>query len=146
MKFLFAKAEISDLEDIVSLRHKVLHPGGPIERVVYKEDSDIATLHLILKNEQGELAACGTLIDEGRGVFRIRGMAVSESLRGQGVGSKLVKAFVKHVREQKDSSLLWCNGRVVALSLYERFGFVKTGGVFDVPGSGLHYRLECWLR
>lgn len=135
----FLKAKPIDLSGVIALRQKVLHPTGPIDRVIYSEDSDESTLHLILK-EGGVLVACGTLIDEGDGVFRIRGMAVSESLRGQGVGSKLVELFIAHAVKNQ-ARLIWCNGRVAALSLYERKGFVKTGEVFDVPGSGPHYKL-----
>jgi len=137
----FVKAELCDLERIVQLRHRVLHPGGPVGRVLYSEDADPSTLHLVVKKENAILA-CGTLIDEGQGVYRIRGMAVAEDLRGQGLGSKLVSEFVSFALEQKNFQLLWCNGRVAALGLYERKGFVKSGGVFDVPGSGPHYRLE----
>ena len=136
----FERALNSDVDSVVALRHKVLHPGGPINRVLYDEDHDASTLHLILKmNKQVE--ACGTLINEGGGVFRIRGMAVSESLRGQGLGSKLVDAFIEHVRSKEGTCQIWCNGRVAALGLYERKGFVKTGSIFDVPGSGPHYKL-----
>jgi len=136
----FEKALTKDLEAVIALRHKVLHPGGPIKRVVYDEDRDESTLHLVLKDKEG-IKACGTLIHEGDGVFRIRGMAVSESLRGQGLGSKLVDAFLEHARLKEAARQIWCNGRLVALGLYERKGFVKTGPVFDVPGSGPHYKL-----
>lgn len=135
------KALPQDLAKIIKLRQDVLHPSGPTERVTYLEDEDPQSLHLILKNEFGSLKACGSLIDEGGGVFRIRGMAVSPDLRGRGVGSKLVKLFIEHAKDRR-AQLLWCNGRVAALSLYERQGFVKSGEVFDVPGSGPHYRLE----
>jgi len=136
----FEKASKSDMGSIVALRHKVLHPGGPAERVLYDEDDDETTLHLILKDGD-EVKACGTLIYEGEGVFRIRGMAVSETLRGQGLGSKLVDAFVDYAKSNESAQQVWCNGRVAALGLYERKGFVKTGSVFDVPGSGPHYKL-----
>ena len=140
MLIQFETALAKDLEEIISLRHRVLHPGGPIDRVQYKEDSLPSTLHLILKREEC-IRACGTLIDEGDGVFRIRGMAIEESLRGQGIGSSLIEDFLIHVQKNK-AKLIWCNGRVAALSLYERKGFKREGAVFDVPGSGPHYRLE----
>ena len=135
------KASLSDLENIIKLRHKVLHPGGPLERVLYEEDRDSSTLHLILKNSAGQIEACGTLIDEGSGVFRIRGMAVSKKLRGQGVGASIVECFISYVKENEKAKLIRCNGRLAALSLYERAGFQKTGSVFEVPGSGPHYKL-----
>jgi len=136
----FSKATAFDLKELIDLRQKVLHPGGPRDRVVYAEDSDESTLHLILK-ENKKIVACGTLIDEGGGVFRIRGMAVSDNFRGRGVGSSLVEYFIDHVKKH-NGHLVWCNGRVKALSLYERHGFVKNGDVFDVFGSGPHFKLK----
>ncbi len=143
---IFYPSAPSDVEGIIELRQEVLHPGGPRERVVYKQDQDESTVHLIYKNSQGKVLVTGTLIlepEEGfdEESFRIRGMAVSEVLRGRGIGTKLLEAFIQTAKD-KSISKIWCNARVKALPLYERKGFVKTGSVFDVPGSGPHYRMR----
>lgn len=150
MKLSQSKPE--DLEGIIQLRQEVLHPGGPRDRVVYAQDSDEATVHLIYKNEEGAVLVTGTLIledeeeTESKGKsFRIRGMAVAESLRGQGIGSSLLEGFIQAAKE-KTIKNIWCNARVKAMPLYERKGFVKNGNIFDVPGSGPHYRMRLKLK
>lgn len=147
---VLVKSKAVDLIKIIELRQEVLHPGGPRGRVVYAQDELETTTHIILKNENNaELLVTGTLILEsevagGDNEYRIRGMAVRESLRGQGWGSKLLDKFIEVSREDGVSKV-WCNARVIALSLYERKGFVKTGEPFDVPGSGPHYRMQLFL-
>ncbi|MGH1468640.1 MAG: GNAT family N-acetyltransferase [Bdellovibrionales bacterium] len=136
----------SDLEKIIELRQEVLHPGGPRDRVVYAQDKEDSTIHLIHKDLNGDILITGTMIleaeeENGEQEFRIRGMAVSEKLRGQGLGTKLLEKFIEVAREEKVYKI-WCNARVKALPLYERKGFVKTGEPFDVPGSGPHYRMR----
>lgn len=143
---VLVEAMKSDLSKIIELRQEVLHPGGPRDRVVYKEDEYSDTIHLILKNQEGDLLVTGTLILEKEETiqYRIRGMAVKESLRGQGWGSTLLDSFI-NVSKEKKAEKIWCNARVKALGLYERKGFVKIGEPFDVPGSGPHYRMQLFI-
>ena len=147
----FVKAVASDLDGIIKLRQEVLHPGGPRDRVVYAQDELITTTHLIVKDEnQSSVIVTGTLIlepedkDSTDNEYRIRGMAVKDNLRGKGLGSKLLDEFIK-VSRTDHIKKIWCNARVIALPLYERRGFVKTGEPFDVPGSGPHYRMQLFL-
>ncbi len=144
MKLVIASA--SDVEKIIELRQEVLHPGGPRDRVVYVQDKDPSTVHLIHKDDEGEVLVTGTMILESEDgssekEFRVRGMAVSEKLRGKGVGTKLLEGFIE-VAKEKRVFKIWCNARVKALPLYERKGFIKFGDPFDVPGSGPHYRMR----
>jgi GNAT superfamily N-acetyltransferase len=61
--------------------------------------------------------------------WQLRGMATVETVRGQGVGRLAVDAAVDHARSA-GAALLWCNARDVALSFYERAGFVVEGEGF----------------
>lgn len=141
----------TDLEQIVYLRKEVLHPKGPLSRVTYAKDLHSETLHIGCKDKEGALTAVGTLIPESEreeyssSVFRLRGMAVKESLRGQGLGSQILDYFIDYARDKK-AIKIWCNARVHVLSLYERRGFKKVGETFDVPGSGPHYKMILNLR
>lgn len=128
----------ADLPDLVSLRKRVLHPQGPVERVLYPEDKDASTLHLAFE-DKGQMIACGSLIEDLEGL-RVRGMAVDSSFRGKGLGSKILDEFIQEA-QKRGASLIWCNARTRALPLYERKGFQKQGDEFDLPGGGPHYKL-----
>lgn len=142
MKPEVKKISAYKLKELIELRKKVLHPHGPVERVLYLEDSYAETLHVAIR-EEGRLIACGSLIFE-KTVARVRGMAVADGQRGKGLGSLILDALIEGAKD-KGVAKIWCNARVAALSLYERKGFQKVGDVFDLPGGGPHYRLEFFL-
>ncbi len=76
---------------------------------------------------------------EERPAWRLRGMAVTEGRRGEGIGSRLL-AEVLDQAQSRGADLLWCNARTVALSFYTGHGFTIVGDEF-LAGSGVpHYR------
>lgn len=74
---------------------------------------------------------------------QLRGMAVAEEVRGQGVGSRLLAASLVRVSlKWPELKRVWCNARERAVSLYEREGFVVVSEPFEVEGIGVHLRME----
>lgn len=69
--------------------------------------------------------------------WRLRGMAVDASLRGQGTGAKLVQTALEHATAQ-GGSLVWCHARTPAVNLYLRAGFRQVGGPWLDPVLGEH--------
>lgn len=159
------------LNKIIDLRLKVLYPSGNKEKVIYPKDKEDKTVHFtfwkhvpdmlvfnfkssskLLFSEKltdfNNIIATGTLISEdeneqpSESQWRIRGMAVDPSYQGQGFGQKIVKSMVEYAQESKSSCLIWCNARVEALTLYQRFGFKVKSEVFIIPGSGPHRRMH----
>ena len=41
--------------------------------------------------------------------------------------------------KEKESDLLWCNARLIAVDFYESLGFKIIGEIFDIEGIGPHY-------
>ena len=70
-------------------------------------------------------------------VWRLRGMATLESVRGQGVGRRVLETAIDHVARH-GGRLLWCNARVRAIPFYERAGFAGLGELFDEPDVPQH--------
>ena len=72
----------------------------------------------------------------GEHAWRLRGMATDEASRGTGIGARVLRAALDHVRAS-GGRLVWCNAREGAVRFYEREGFAATGvGRFD-PELGL---------
>jgi len=126
-----------------ALRNSVLRPGLPLDAVHWPalEDPEAATFAVIGDDESPLTTVsvlpepCPWRPDDGP-AWRLRGMATTEEARGQGVGRLALDAAVAHVRAE-GAVLLWCNARDVALSFYERAGFVVEGAGFvserDIP-------------
>jgi GNAT superfamily N-acetyltransferase len=75
------------------------------------------------------------------GAWRLRGMATEPELRGQGVGTRVLRTAVDLVASS-GGTLIWCNARVSALGFYERGGFSIIGDRWDEPGLGPHVRMS----
>ncbi len=140
-------SEIEFNSSILELRHRILHPGGPESRVLYETDKLKSAIHLIVEDKQSkEVLACGSLLpedDDGRictDKNRIRGMAVALSAQGQGFGNNILDKMIELTKEN-GIGYTWCNAREAVLPFYEKRGFKVVGNVFDVPGSGPHFKM-----
>lgn len=137
------------------LRHELLRPFDPPERIVYFGDEAADTLHAGAF-QGGELVGIASVCREpmpadrlpartGPEVWRLRGMATRPAVRGQGQGRALLEACFEHILAQ-GGALLWCNARCVALGFYERLGFVAEGEEFEIVPIGPHYVMTRLLR
>jgi GNAT superfamily N-acetyltransferase len=129
--------------EVRQLRHALLRPFEPPERIVYHGDDAPDTLHAgAFQGDElvGIASVCREAMPGGcdPGSWRLRGMATLPRVRGAGYGRALLDACFAHIRA-RGGSLLWCNARVVALGFYERLGFVAQGLEFEIHPIGPHY-------
>ena len=125
------------------LRHALLRPFEPAERIIYHGDDAPDTLHAGAFDGPafvGIASVCREGMPAGRepGAWRLRGMATVPAVRGAGYGRALLEACFAHIRAL-GGTLLWCNARVVALGFYEHLGFIAEGAEFDISPIGPHY-------
>ncbi len=126
------------------LRHAILRPHQPIEALVFGGDDAPDALHVgaFIGHELVGIASVSRdpLPGEtGQRIWRLRGMATVEKVRGIGCGRALVEACVAHVLTH-NGTLLWCNGRTSAMGFYRSLGFETRGDEYDSPaGTGPHY-------
>lgn len=78
------------------------------------------------------------------GASAMTGMWVDPRFRRQGIGDLLVKTVVEWAADGRyEEMLLWVtDGNVEAERLYERNGFVRTGGVQEVRPGELEYEMS----
>jgi len=125
------------------LRHAILRQNEPIEKCIYPFDNAFSTLHFGLFEKEfliGIVSLFETKKDLFEDVkqFQIRGMAVLESHQKKGYGAALIKHAISHLQKEKDF-LIWFNARIIAIGFYEKLGFEKTGGAFEIFPIGMHY-------
>ncbi len=120
------------------LRNAVLRPGQPLDADHWPglDDPDAATFAVFAPDDPHLAVTTVTVRPEPcpwrpaePAPWRLRGMATLDTWRGRGVGRVALDAAVAHARAEGGSTL-WCNARVVALSFYERAGFVIEGDEF----------------
>jgi predicted GNAT family N-acyltransferase len=70
--------------------------------------------------------------------YKLERFAVLKNFRGHGLGQALVKAVLNDL--PKDADYVYLHAQVQAVTLYERFGFVKTGPEFEEAGIR-HYKM-----
>jgi ribosomal protein S18 acetylase RimI-like enzyme len=130
--------EIS-LEQTRPLRHAVLRPHEPVESLAAHESPDAFAVGAF---GGGELVAVGFVTPEGEpGAWRVRGMATHPAARGNGAGSLILDALVRHA-VAGGASRVWCNVRTPARTLYERAGFRVISKEFEIPEIGPHFVME----
>lgn len=70
--------------------------------------------------------------------YKLERFAVLKKFRGSGVGQELVKTVLADL--PADADYIYLHAQVQAVTLYERFGFVKTGPEFEEAGIR-HYKM-----
>lgn len=70
---------------------------------------------------------------------KLERFTVKKSLRGKGLGSKIVKAVLDDLTDKVDKgTYLYMHAQLDAVPLYTKFGFKKKGDQFDECGI-MHY-------
>ncbi len=132
-----------DISDIKPLRYQVLwqHKSSTDECVI-DADFESTTFHIgAIKNN--EVVGTSTFIIDINDEFnilnqyRLRAMATSPKVRGEGVGRQIIKFAIKQLK-QMNVDLLWCDARLIATGFYEKMGFKTLGDIYNVPQIGPH--------
>ena len=112
-------------EALSSLRHTVFveEQGVPVELELDGEDA--AAWHAAAFSDDGRLIGTGRMLRSGK----IGRMAVSQSLRRQGIGRALLDALVAEAKRLKLEEVS-LGAQLAAVSFYERAGFEAYGDIF----------------
>lgn len=133
----------ADVEEIITLRARVLRPGLATDVARFAEDRDEGTIHLGLF--EGERAlSCLTLLEstyEGERAWRLRGMATDDGLRGAGLGARLLVWVAERLDSDETPDVVWCDARLVAVPFYARAGWAIVSDVYEVPNIGPHHKM-----
>ena len=112
-------------EALSSIRHTVFveEQGVPVELELDGEDS--SAWHAAAFSDDGRLVGTGRMLRSGK----IGRMAVSQSMRRQGIGRALLDALVAEAKRLKLEEVS-LGAQLPAVPFYERAGFEAYGDVF----------------
>ena len=119
-------------EDCYALRETILRPGQPRANWTFDADDDPRTIHLAMEDGDEIIAIVSLLPEEKEGCpWRLRAMAVKETLRGQGVGQQLLISLLAMVDKP-----IWCTARTNVKDFYLKNDFTIFGDAItmnDMP-------------
>jgi putative acetyltransferase len=99
-----------------------------------------------VEDERGRVCACVAVDFPEAGIAELHRLYVRPDMRGQGLGSRLVREAESHARQRgADRLVLWSDTRfTTAHRLYSRLGYARTDGqrqLADISQSA-EYRFE----
>ena len=117
------------LPEVWDLRHRVMYPNLPPEAVHLPDDASGQHLGLYINNQLVSVISC---FDRGN-ELQFRKFATENEQQGKGYGSALL-AHVMKLAVETHKQKIWCNARVSATGLYEKFGMQSVGDVWEQYG------------
>jgi len=130
-------------DDTFKIRQEVLRPGKPINECYFDGDQAEDTFHLGVF-VQHKLAGVASFMKNSNPLFsppiqfQLRGMAVIEDYKKQGLGAELLKKGESIIFLKFKEPFLWFNARTHAVGFYQKFGYQTIGEEFDIPGVCKH--------
>lgn len=128
--------EPNDLETVFAIRRKVFVDEQNCPPELEWEHEEESNHFLATVDDVPAGASRWRKTDKG---YKLERFAVLKNFRGDGVGQALVKAVLNDL--PADADYVYLHAQLPALSLYERFNFVKTGPEFEEAGIR-HYKME----
>ena len=136
IKFISAK-------ETHAVRHPVLRLGKPIETCVFNGDDLENTFHLGIFLDR-KLVGVSSFFKNSHpnlpqeNQYQLRGMAILKDYQKKGLG-KLILNYGEHIIKKKNTQIIWCNAREIAVNFYKNNGYNTIGKPFNINNIGLHY-------
>ncbi|HEY0243992.1 MAG TPA: GNAT family N-acetyltransferase [Mucilaginibacter sp.] len=124
----------ADLEKVFAIRRQVFVVEQNCPPELEWEFEDESTHFLATVNGEPAGASRWRKTDKG---YKLERFAVLEQFRG-GVGKELVQAVLNDL--PADADYVYMHAQLPAVTLYEKFGFEKTGPEFEEAGIR-HYKM-----
>lgn len=117
------------IEEVWLMRQQIMYPAETLEFV--KLEDDASGTHLGLY--QGDRLLSVISLFERDGSVQFRKFATIVNEQGKGYGTRLLQ-YVMDWASKSESKIIWCNARLSATSLYEKFGMQQTGDSWEKHG------------
>lgn len=131
----------ADLETAFAIRRTVFVNEQRVAPEEEYDEHEASSKHFLARLPNGTPAGTARWRQTSNGI-KLERFAVLPQLRGQGVGTALVRAVLDDVFGQQPEPIerIYLHAQVSAMPLYERFGFVAVGPMFEEAGIQ-HYKM-----
>ena len=121
-------ATAEDMPAVFALRHEVFVIGQDVPEELERDELDAVSDHAVALLD-GVVVGTGRLLPDGT----IGRMAVSSSVRGQGIGAAVLGVLEERARE-RGLVAVELHAQVHALGFYDRYGYVPFTEVYLEAG------------
>jgi predicted GNAT family N-acyltransferase len=123
-------------QDAQSLRTQVFVAESHQSADLAFDPADETGVHAVASNRLGMPLATGRLLQQAPGVARIGRMAVSQALRGSGVGRAVLDELLRFAKQRGDREVV-LTAHIDTTAFYRRAGFSECGPLLDTAGVAL---------
>ena len=127
--------DAADLEKVFAIRREVFVGEQNCPPELEWENEDVSTHFLATADGQPAGASRWRKTDKG---YKLERFAVLKPFRGKRIGQALVQTVLDDL--PADANYVYLHAQIDAVTLYERFGFKKTGPEFEEAGIR-HYKM-----
>jgi N-acetylglutamate synthase-like GNAT family acetyltransferase len=131
----------NELKAILDLRYEILRKPWDQPAATATDEREPDSVNAYIKDENGNVVACGRLQENEGKVGQIRFMAVSDKAQGKGLGKLVVKFLEEKAREMKLVKVE-LQARENAVKFYESCGYTIREKSFLLWGIIQHYLME----
>lgn len=124
-----------DLEKVFAVRREVFVDEQNCPPELEWENEDVSNHFLATVDNLPAGASRWRKTDKG---YKLERFAVLGSFRNKGIGQELVKSVLSDL--PADADYVYLHAQIQAVTLYEKFGFEKTGPEFEEAGIR-HYKM-----
>jgi predicted GNAT family N-acyltransferase len=130
-----------DLGKVFKIRETVFVIEQKVAPEEEYDEFEESSTHFLAKVDGEPAGTCRWRYTSGG--IKLERFAVLRTMRGKGIGQALVKAALEDilVHEKTKDKLLYLHAQLPAVSLYEKFGFIKEGDIFMECGIA-HYSMK----
>ncbi|PWL32000.1 GNAT family N-acetyltransferase [uncultured Roseivirga sp.] len=118
-------------EQTWEIRHRVMWPVQPFDYVKLANDNE--GLHFGYFVDGNLISVISGFFNEETKEAQFRKFATLQEFQSKGYGSQLLSHLIEEFTA-RGAIRIWCNARVIATALYERFGMHKTNQTFTKLG------------
>ena len=127
--------DVENLKIVHAIRYEVFVEGQNCPAELERANEEEST-HFLAKVNGVPAGACRWRKTENG--YKLERFAVLNTFREMGVGQQMVKTVLNDL--PKDAEYVYLNSQIDAVTLYEKFGFVKEGLEFTEAGIR-HYKM-----
>lgn len=122
-------------EQALSIRHEVFVIGQHVDPGLEYEHEDESRHYLLVLDEKPVATARWRETENG---IKLERFATLEAYRNKGLGAALLSRILEDIKPLQKT--IYLHSQLTAVKFYERYGFVKEGGIFYEANIG-HYKM-----
>lgn len=130
----------AELRQYYQLRWQALRQPSQQPMGSEKDDLEAQSYHRVIVDDMDNIVGSGRLHNASQAQAQIRYMAISDHVRGQGLG-KLLISELERIAAEAGVKTIALNARVNAISFYQRLGYSDEGYSHTLFGEVKHNKM-----